>query len=262
MLKPLGFKAYGSIPHLPNSRAGEKDIAADSGMVRIATKEPRSKYDTIIVQEKLDGSCCAVAKINSQLVPLQRKGYPAETSPFEMHHLFCWWVENQQHRFNAMLQEGERVVGEWLAQAHGTRYNLNNSEPFVPFDIMVGHSRLDYITFLDRVMQHGFKIPYEISFGPPITVDDALEILGEYGFHGAIDRVEGAVWRVERYDPAPKTTVVDFLVKFVRPDKVDGLFLPEVSGKEPVWNWYPEAGSSWESSRYRKRYLKGRVIAT
>jgi hypothetical protein len=32
---------------------------------------------------------------------------------------------------------------------------------------------------------------------------------------------------------------VDFLAKWVRPDKVDGMYLPEISGKEPVWNWRP-----------------------
>jgi len=58
-----------------------------------------------------------------------------------------------------------------------------------------------------------------------------MERLGTYGFHGALDPVEGAVWRVERKG------VIDFLVKYVRPDKIDGDFLPEISGKEPVWNW-------------------------
>ncbi len=30
---------------------------------------------------------------------------------------------------------------------------------------------------------------------------------------------------------------VKMLAKYVRPDKVDGAYLPEQSGKEPVWNW-------------------------
>ena len=34
--------------------------------------------------------------------------------------------------------------------------------------------------------------------------------------------------------------VVDFLVKYVRSEKVDGAYLPEVSGGEPVWNWRPD----------------------
>lgn len=32
---------------------------------------------------------------------------------------------------------------------------------------------------------------------------------------------------------------VDFLAKYVRPDKIDGLYLPEISGKEAIWNWRP-----------------------
>jgi hypothetical protein len=45
--------------------------------------------------------------------------------------------------------------------------------------------------------------------------------------------VEGAVWRVERKGK------VDFLGKYVRPEKVDGCYLPEISGEEAVWNWRP-----------------------
>jgi len=31
--------------------------------------------------------------------------------------------------------------------------------------------------------------------------------------------------------------VVDFLVKYVCPDKRGGVYLPEMSGKEALWNW-------------------------
>jgi hypothetical protein len=60
-------------------------------------------------------------------------------------------------------------------------------------------------------------------------VVDAL--LGEHGFHGAVDRVEGAMWRVERGDE------LVLRAKYVRPKKVDGALLPENSGKAAVWNW-------------------------
>jgi len=49
----------------------------------------------------------------------------------------------------------------------------------------------------------------------------------------ALDPVEGAVWRVERRG------AVDFLAKFVRPEKLDGCYLPEVSGAAAIWNWRP-----------------------
>ncbi len=58
-----------------------------------------------------------------------------------------------------------------------------------------------------------------------------MATLGTYGFHGALDPVEGVVWRVEHRGK------VDFLAKFVRPDKVDGLYLEK--GAPIVWNWRP-----------------------
>ena len=70
--------------------------------------------------------------------------------------------------------------------------------------------------------------------------------LKTYGFHGALDPVEGAVWRVERNElihhgrNGEREWVVDFLVKYVRPEKLDGIYLPEISGREPVWNWREE----------------------
>jgi len=30
---------------------------------------------------------------------------------------------------------------------------------------------------------------------------------------------------------------VDFLAKYVRPEKVDGRYLPEQAGGEPIWHW-------------------------
>jgi hypothetical protein len=52
-------------------------------------------------------------------------------------------------------------------------------------------------------------------------------------YHGELDDPEGAVWRVERKG------AFDFMAKFVRPDKIDGCFLPEVSGLPAIWNWRP-----------------------
>lgn len=255
--KPLGHKSYGSIPHLPHSRAGEKDFMANSGQVLIATQKARDKNDIIIVQEKLDGSNCAVAKIGGDVVALGRAGFRAETSPYEQHRLFAWWVETQRERFSALLDEGERIVGEWMAQAHGTHYNLT-SEPFIVFDLMRGHERTPYKEFLNRVAGSLLPIPREIHFGDPISVEDVLSRLEPSG-HGAVELTEGAVWRVERLIPTgkkgEKKHIVDYLVKYVRPEKVDGCLLPEKTGGEAVWNWYPKQGDGWEVSRYYKQQI-------
>lgn len=63
MTKPLGHKAYGSIPHLPNSRLGVGDYHCHEGQARICCEKARDKHDRIIVTEKLDGSNVCVANI-------------------------------------------------------------------------------------------------------------------------------------------------------------------------------------------------------
>jgi len=231
--KPLGQKAYGSIPHLPGSRMGDGDHHIEEGQAQIATVKTRDKHDLVIVQEKLDGSNCAVAKVDGKILALVRAGYLANTSPWEQHHLFSNWVESEQARFDELLNEGERVCGEWLAQAHGTIYKLPH-EPFVPFDIMLGNDRTLYRQFLLRVLPLGFTVPHLIHIGEPLSVENALKGI-EVSAHGAVDEVEGVVYRVERKD------TVDFLTKYVKPDKVDGKYLPERNNGITVWNWtWPE----------------------
>ncbi len=239
--KPLGIKNYGSIPHLPNSRIGKGDHHCSEGQARIATIKKRDKHDFIIVQEKLDGSNVGVAKLNGTIIPLSRAGYRAETSPYELHHKFADWVMTPENykRFYSLLNENERLVGEWLLQAHGTRYKLPH-EPFVAFDLMINQDRLPFDQLKERLLNL-FVTPKVIEYGNPITVDEALKRLGKYGFHGALDQVEGVVWRVERNRQIHKNSgerkkVVDFLVKFVRPEKEDGIYLPEQHGGVAIWN--------------------------
>lgn len=229
-VKPLGRKAYGHIAHLPGSRMGPADHKCHEGQARIATERARDKHDRIIVQEKLDGTCVAVAKINGEIVPLIRAGYPAASSIYPQHHLFAKWVEaDAAFAFDRVLDEGERAVGEWLAQAHGTRYNLDRRDPFVLFDIMRDTDRVTHAELTDRAGDI-FTLPTVIGTGPT-SIPGAMEALGTFGFYGALDPVEGAVWRVERNGR------VDFLAKYVRPDKVDGLYLDSITGQDPVWNW-------------------------
>lgn len=229
--KPLGFKAYGSIPHLPGSRLGPGDHHCEEGQARIATVKTRDRHDIVICQEKLDGSNVSVARISGELHYLTRAGYPAMSSPYEQHHNFAEWAEKNRERFFGLLGDGERVCGEWLLQAHGTRYNLPH-EPFVAFDLFNGRERISYNDFTSRVICKGFTVPRILSYGPPFSVEAACRAIEQSG-HGAIDPVEGAIWRVERKGK------VDFLTKFVHHFKQDGIYLPEMNGTGlPVWNEY------------------------
>lgn len=222
--KPLGKKCYGSIPHLPCSRMEPSDSSVSPGQARIATIRKRDKHDFIVVQEKLDGSCVGVAKRDGQLIALTKKGYLATSSPFKMHHEFAYYVGRNKIRFDLALQEGERLCGEWMIKAHGTMYDLPH-EPFVALDIFrEGGERMIFSDFCGRVRTL-FTVPrtYLYVDGSAMAVETALDYFGELGFHGAKERIEGAVWRVERKG------IVDFLCKYVRPDKVDGKYLEDVN---------------------------------
>ncbi len=231
MGKPLAAKAYGHIPHIPGSRMGPGDHHCHQGQAEIATVKKRDRHDIVTVTVKLDGSCMAIAKHEGVILPLSRAGYLATTSKYEQHQLFAQWVYQHQQRFLEALCEGERFVGEWMAQAHGTRYDLKH-EPFVAFDVMVGAKRLAQADTLRMADRCGLPSPMILSIGDSYNLDSAIEAI-QIPRHGELDPVEGAVWRVERRGE------FDFICKWVRPDKIDGKYLPEVSGQDPVWNWRP-----------------------
>lgn len=236
-IKPLGRKAYGSIGHLPNSRLGAGDHKVDAGQAKICCVQSRPG-DKVIVQQKYDGSNCAVAKLGGEILPLIRAGYLAKESRWEQHRLFHQWAMDRAATFNAVLNEGDVLAGEWLAQAHGTRYrNLTDDDVFVAFDIMEGTRRLLYDDFMRRVRcgvcgdpQHHIATAEVVAMRP--TQPEVAVQLADGS--KAIEGVEGVVYRVERRGK------VEFLAKYVQPGKQDGCYLPEISGQQAIWNWRPK----------------------
>ena len=150
--KPLNCKSYGHIGHLIGSRLGSGDHHINDGQNRIATQKLPNSHYKVIVQEKLDGSNIGVALKDKILYPLTRSGYVAISSPYKQHKLFAQWVYKNEDRFRTVLNDGERICGEWLLQAHGTRYKLKH-EPFVAFDIFnKDNKRLVYSEFESRII--------------------------------------------------------------------------------------------------------------
>lgn len=227
-MKPLGIKAYGHIPHLPGSRMGAGDHHCHEGQQRMCCEKRRDKHDTIIVQEKVDGSCVSVALLDGKLVPLMRAGHRATDSRYRQHILFDRWVWEHEEQLRSILNEGERVCGEWLALAHGTKYDLPH-EPFVMFDVMVGSDRMKTVAEMGALsLRSGLPVPRNLHIGDVVSIDRVMSLLEPSG-HGALESVEGAVWRVERKGKH------DFIAKFVRHDKKDGCYL---DGPE-LWNTWP-----------------------
>lgn len=236
--KPLGGKAYGSIPHLIGSRRGPSDSGVNDGQQRICTERLRDKHDEVIVQLKLDGSNVAAARIGGRIEALTRAGYRCADSPYPQHHMFARYVAERADLLRGLLDEGEWLSGEWLAQAHGTRYDLGHRAPFVAFDLWRDRRRVPYDTLVYRV---GFEawLPLAplLHRGGPCSVAQAMAA-ADARLYGELDPPEGAVWRVERRERGQAH--VDFLAKYVRPEKVDGCYLPELSGGPAVWNWREE----------------------
>lgn len=242
MKKPLNGKAYGSIPHLVGSRLGPGDHHITQGQTDILTTTGR-KGDVVYVHEKMDGSNVAVAKLpDSRIVALGRAGYPAASSPYLQHRIFSDWVYSQAERFDALLWPGSRICGEWLAQAHGTRYELIK-EPFVAFDIFSPRNvRIPTHDFQVLVQSVNINAATLINDGSLMDIASVERWLqsGDYTLP-IIDGIpEGAVWRVE------VSGKVDFLAKYVRHDFVPGRFLEERNGAgKPIWNehlmsWLPQ----------------------
>lgn len=230
-MKPLIQKNYGSIGHLPYSRLGEGDHHLPDSQAEILTDKARDYKDLIIVQEKVDGANVGILRHEGKLVGLTRKGHHAIDSPMEQFQLFQKWICNNEHHFE-FLEEGERIIGEWIAMSHGTRYKTET--PFIAFDIMKEHERSLYVEFCKRV---GPKMPIAklLHIGQPISIKKIEKLLdkrdGEtYGYHGSLEPVKGAVWRCERENK------VDFLGKYVRHFKQDGKYFNE-DHTQLVWNW-------------------------
>lgn len=242
MNKPLGHKSYGSIGHLPASRMGPSDHHVHEGQASICTQRCRPG-DVVIVTEKLDGSNVAVLMQDGVLHAINRAGYLCDSSPHEQHRMFAAWIKEGRvyRQFNAALRNGDRICGEWLALAHGTRYRLD--DPFVAFDIIRGHERIPYSDFVSRCTDCEIPTVPLLHLGKAVSVESANAMLGDKGYYRAItpDKAEGVVYRVEHEGS------FEFMAKWVRPDKVDGKYLVGAGHGATVatWNWRL---AGWESA--------------
>lgn len=234
-MKPLGRKNYGSIPHLSNSKLGEGDHYIGIGQERILTIKSRDKHDHILVFEKYDGSNVGIAKFENKIIALTRSGYEASSSPFRQHHLFSNWVKRRELLFSDLLQNGERITGEWLAQAHGIVYKID-IEPIVFFDFFTpNNDRILYAELREKANKYNLQLPRLLHEGKPKPVDELLPLLNKKtkGIE-SIDLPEGMVYRVERKGK------VDFLAKYVRPDFLTGQYCIHVEEQNLIWNVLPE----------------------
>src|SRR5262249_10830047 len=148
------------------------------------THKARDRHDHIVVQEKVDGTCVVVARIDGVNHPLIRAGYPAESSHYEQHRLFARWVWENHERFLAVLRDSERLCGKWITLSRGSCYELPH-EPFIAFDLMRELERSPLDEFLNRVSPGRFITPRLIHRGGPLSIE-RVQLLLEPSGHGAV----------------------------------------------------------------------------
>lgn len=225
--KPLGIKNYGSIPHLSCSKLGQHDKYITEGQERILTIKKRDKHDKILVFEKYDGSNVGIAKKEGVIHAITRAGYEAHASPYKQHKLFSDWVYEREDYFHSMLKEGERIAGEWLLQAHGIIYQIED-DPIVFFDYFDAENNRHSFEMLKDL---GVTTPRLLHEGDPVTVDELKPILNlKTDSIWSKDDPEGMVYRVER------KWRVDFMAKWVREDHQAGIYCIGVDEDDLIWN--------------------------
>lgn len=230
-MKPLKRKNYGSIPHLSNSKLGPGDYYVNFGMECILTEKARDKNDLILAFEKYDGTNIGIAKKNGKIYALTRSGYEAKTSPYIQHHRFSDWVYERQDLFNNILNNEDRICGEWLIQAHGLKYVISG-EPIKFFDYFTPDNNRQPFEYLEE-LNYTYNIPLArlLHSGNPIKVIDLLnELNKKTNDLRSVEAPEGIVYRVERNGE------VDFLAKWVRNDFEPGIYCIGVSEENLIWN--------------------------
>lgn len=227
MQKILKGRNYGSIPHLSDSKLGEHDKYAEPGQEKIIRTGGRDKHDRVFVSLKLDGTNVGVLRDGDELIPVQRKGFHCDSSPYEQHHKFSEFVTNNKHIFLSLLQDGERVAGEWLYQASGIMYNISG-HPFFPFDLFTKNNERISIESLQELINNKspFQVPPFLDYG---FKEDMQPNQDTYPWLESLclatpirEEHEGLVYRVERKGK------FDFMAKWVRQDFIPGQFLPGV----------------------------------
>jgi len=221
---------FPKIPHLPGSRTGPSDRHVGLARARAFTAVARAGA-TVVVEEKLDGSCVVVTRVGGVIAAHGRDGKPAHLSRNLGRRLFARWVVEHERRFFSLLEDGERAAGEWLALAHGTRYALPH-EPFVLFDVLRGGVGISRAALAPRAGACGFTVPCILHAGAALGVEEAEAKLGRAGHHGA-DEAEGVVYRE---DTGGVCTAV---AKVVRATKVDGKHLADHTGGPHLFNTWP-----------------------
>ena len=249
-MRPFG-KMYPSIPHLLGSRMSDDDKHVLDGREDLCLTETGTRkvkgqlreYE-VIIQEKLDGSCCVVSRWDGRIQARGRAGYFAETSPYPHMKAFADWVQENEKMLDDIIPMGWYLVGEWMEESHGLRYDLPHG-PFVALDIMYNLTTRLHVDETKERLRGRLPMPYIISRRPRIPYgvmgDLGMGITNAvcpgryvYGYHGCLECPEGAVYRAYRNNN------LEIIGKYVRKTFEPGKYIihGKKAGEPAIHNLY------------------------
>jgi RNA ligase len=123
------FTKYPRTPHLFGSRGTDDDkhLGRDESLAFIAD-------DSLILEEKLDGTNVGIHFTTSGRIVLQCRGHEITTGMHPQYDLFKQWTMGKRHVLEPMLEDRLILFGEWLYARHSMHYR-GLPHYFFEFDI-------------------------------------------------------------------------------------------------------------------------------
>jgi len=222
---------YGSIPHLKGSKMTDtRDKGLSDHQTNMVCVSPRKTINGKTVQfqewftvlEKTDGANVGTIRTDTGFEYVSRNGYSCKTADFHHHREFYDLMSQRENILSEILEPGDRAVFEYLGWKHSIAYDIPH-DPCIILDIFKQGRRVPFAE-MQKIVGDKFQLPKVLYAGPgPCPIPDMLELLGEYGHHGAIDKAEGFIVRVEPLRNNVQS--VEFLCKYVRDDFHPGKYI-------------------------------------
>ena len=195
------FVKYPRTPHL----VGSIGTADDTHLSAQQTADFLAN-ESLIVEEKLDGTNVGIHFSDDGKLVLQCRGHLVTEGMHPQYDLFKQWTATKQHAFADFLQRRYIMFGEWLYARHNTHYQ-RLPHYFFAFDIYDKHETvfLDHERRADIIRETVIHTVPVLHAGPA-TLDQLEKLITASQFSGAFERsstnsaeqlMEGLYLRIE-----------------------------------------------------------------
>ncbi|MCY3019702.1 MAG: RNA ligase family protein [Planctomycetota bacterium] len=179
-------------PHCPLDSA----VVDDDRVLTQAEFSPLVRDHVVIVQEKLDGTCCSFHYEGRWVLVLQKRAGLISSGEREVYNMFRLWAQQRIEWLYDIVGEEYVLFGEYVRVRHGVFYDLLPDE-FVAFDLLHKATGrfLGFEEFLERLTGRLAVVPV-LWQGPGIQLPPLPSLLGRSRF--GHETAEGCYLRFEK----------------------------------------------------------------